>query len=179
MKIIAFAGSSSIASINKKLVKWVSSLFDGHEIEILDLNDYEVAIFNVDKEKSDGIPDPINLFSNKLATCDLILLSLAEHNGAYSAAFKNVFDWASRIPDTTVFHDKPIFLMATSTGKRGGSSVLEIAKNRFQFNGGKIVETFSLPSFNDNFKTEEGITNLELKEAILKKVASVKEAMSI
>lgn len=169
MKIIAFAGSSSSESINKKLVRWASTQFDA-EVELLDLNDFEVPIYSIDKEKANGIPASIKVFSEKLAEGDLILLSLAEHNGAYSSAFKNIFDWASRIPDTKAFHDKPMFLMATSPGARGGSTVLEIAKNRFQFNGGNVLETFSLPSFNENFNLEEGITNSELRESFNEKV---------
>jgi hypothetical protein len=53
--------------------------------------------------------------------------------------------------------------MATSPGGRGGASVLEIAKNAFPRFGAILKETFSLPSFNDNFDIEKGIiSNLEL-----------------
>lgn len=178
MKIIAFAGSTSKQSINKKLVTWVSTFFYEHDIEILDLNNYDVTVFSVDKQDENGFPPEIIRFSKKLAEADLILLSLAEHNGAYTAAFKNTLDWVSRIPDTTVFHDKPIFLMATSPGKRGGSSVLEIASNRFQFNGGKIIETFSLPSFNDNFEEGKGITHDEILYSLSQKIKSVKSKVA-
>jgi chromate reductase len=41
MKIIAFAGSNSRNSINKKLVTYASTLFTGAQVEILDLNDFE------------------------------------------------------------------------------------------------------------------------------------------
>lgn len=177
MKIIAFAGSSSRESINKKLVTWVSTQFEA-DVEILDLNDFEVPIYSIDKEKASGIPDKINTFSEKLAGCDLILLSLAEHNGAYSSAFKNVFDWASRIKDVSVFHNKPMFLMATSPGGRGGSTVLDIAKNRFEFNGGKVIETFSLPGFHDNFDTEKGITKMEYRTVLEQKLLVVKSALN-
>ena len=56
MKIVAFAGSSSKESINKKLVTYVAEQFPNVEKEILDLNDYEMPIFSVDREKHDGIP---------------------------------------------------------------------------------------------------------------------------
>jgi chromate reductase len=55
--------------------------------------------------------------------------------------------------------DKPVFLMATSPGKRGGSSVLEHANNIFPYRGAVVASSYSLPSFNDNFK--EGIANKE------------------
>ena len=58
MKIIAFAGSTSTTSINKKLVTYVSSFFNEHEIEILDLNDFEVDVYSVDKEKENILLTP-------------------------------------------------------------------------------------------------------------------------
>ena len=56
----------------------------------------------------------------------------------------------SRI-DGKLWSDKPMLLMATSPGARGGATVLEIAKGRFPYMGGNIVADFSLPSFDDNF----------------------------
>ena len=149
-KIIAFGASSSSTSINKKLATYAASLFENCLVEILDLNDYELPIYSTDKEQKDGIPQLAHDFYNKLGTADLIIISFAEHNGAYSAAFKNIFDWISRINGKT-FQEKPMLLLATSPGIRGGSSVLEIANKRFPFQGGIVKGSFSLPSFNDNF----------------------------
>lgn len=141
MKILAFAGSSSKNSINKKLAVFATTLFHkNNEISIIDLNDFEMPIFSEDKEKN-GIPLEAHNFVKHIDECDIVVLSLAEHNGAYSAAFKNIFDWASRIPKRTVFENKPILLMATSDGQRGGQFVLEMAKNRFPFNGGVVIDT--------------------------------------
>ena len=178
MKILAFAGSSSKNSINKKLVTHVSTLFNESEIILLDLNDFEVAIVSEDRLNESGVPDKIKTLAQHIDDTDLILLSLAEHNGAYSTAFKNVFDWLSLMKDRTVFQDKPIFLMATSPGARGGASVIEIAKNRFPFNGGNIIETFSLPTFYDTFKEDVGITNETLQEELNNKVKIILQDFS-
>ena len=89
-KIIAFGASSSSTSINKKLATYAASLFENCLVEILDLNDYELPIYSTDKEQKDGIPQLAHDFYNKLGTADLIIISFAEHNGAYSAAFKNI-----------------------------------------------------------------------------------------
>ena len=61
--------------------------------------------------------------------------------------------------------------MATSPGARGGASVLEIAKNRFPFQGAQVKGTFSLPSFYENFDVNNGIIQPEYKaqlEAIVR-----------
>ena len=166
MKIIAFAGSNSQHSINKKLVTYAASLFDNAEVEILDLNDFQMPLFSVDVEKEIGQHPLAKAFLAKISAADILVVSLAENNGNYSVAFKNVFDWCSRI-GAKVFQEKPMLLMATSPGVRGGSSVLDIAKNALPRYGGIIKATFSLPSFNDNFDVEkERISNQELDEKL-------------
>lgn len=162
MKIIAFGGSPSKNSINKKLATYAAGLFEKADVEVLDLNDFQMPLFSVDIEKEIGQHRLAKAFLDKIASADILVVSLAENNGNYSAAFKNVFDWCSRI-NGKVFQQKSMLLMATSDGKRGGASVLEIAKNAFPRYGADIKATFSLPSFYDNFDVEKGkISNVEL-----------------
>jgi chromate reductase len=166
MKIVAFAGSSSKNSINKRLAIYAAGLFDHKELDILDLNDYELPLFTVDREKEIGKPEIARAFLDKLASADVIVLSLAEHNGSFSTAFKNIFDWASR-QDKMVFANKPMLLLATSPGRGGGKHVLEVAQISMPRYGANIKATFSLPSFNENFNTEKGgISNSEYDEAL-------------
>lgn len=168
MKIIAFGASPSKKSINKRLATYASSLFENAEVEVLDLNAYQMPIFSVDVEEYIGKHPLAQMFLDKIASADILVVSLAENNGNYSAAFKNVFDWCSRI-QKRVFQDKPMLLMATSTGANGAVIVLGIAKNAFPFYGGNVKATFSLPSFDANFDSEKGeISNLELRKELQK-----------
>ena len=171
-KITAFGASNSKNSINKQLATYTASLFKNATVEILDLNDYEMPIYSIDYEKQHGFPQLAHDFYAKLGESDLVIISFAEHNGAYSTAFKNIFDWTSRI-NGKVFQGKPMLLLATSPGARGGSSVLEIAKDRFPRQDAKVVGSFSLPSFNDNFDSQIGITNEELKKQLLEIIDSI------
>lgn len=159
-KIIAFAGSNSKESINKKLAIYASGLISNAEITILDLNDFPLPLYGMDLENENGIPENAHKFIDILKTTDGIVLSLAEHNGAYTTVFKNLFDWLTRI-EGKMFFNKPMLLMATSPGGRGGATVLEIAKGRFPFHDANITNNFSLPFFGDNF-SEGKITNKEL-----------------
>ena len=165
-KIIAFGGSSSKNSINKQLAVYAANLFSNATVELLDLNDYEMPIYSVDREKENGIHPLAQQFYDKIGTADLLVISLAEHNGAYASAFKNILDWASRINNKT-FQQKPMLLLATSPGARGGSTVLEIATKRFPFQGADLKGSFSLPNFNENFDTVKGIINPELKNQLM------------
>jgi NAD(P)H-dependent FMN reductase len=170
MNILAFAASTSRSSINKQLVQYTSTLLDNHNVEIIDLNDYELPLFSEDKEKELGHPQLAKDFFKKIGDSDAVIISYAEHNGSYSAAYKNIFDWASRI-DSKVFQGKPMFLMATSPGPGGAGSVLAAATNSAPYFNGDVRGSLSVPSFYDNFDTEAGqVTNSEvdnkLKSAI-------------
>ena len=148
--IVAFAGSNSKNSINKDLATYTSSLVNEVRVSVLDLNDFELPIYGIDLENEHGIPDNAHKFLDLIKSSDGIVLSLAEHNGAYSTVFKNIFDWMSRI-ESNLWSNKPMLLMATSPGGRGGLSVLEIAKEKFPRMSANITSTFSLPFFHKNF----------------------------
>lgn len=161
-KIIAFAASSSSRSINRQLVSYAAGLLADVEVEILDLNDYELPLFSVDREDQLGQPDPAQAFLQKIENCDGIIISFAEHNGCYSAAYKNIYDWASRIK-SKVYQDKPMVLLATSPGGRGGKSVLELALNQVPRFGGQVRASLSVPMFAENFDSDSGaISNDEI-----------------
>lgn len=175
MKILAFAGSNSSTSINKQLVKFVLNSFRDEEINLIDLNDYLMPLFSVDIEKK-GFPEEAYQFLKNIEECDAIICSLAENNRSYSVAFKNIFDWASRI-NVKVFQDKPMLLMTTSPGGFGGGNVMAEASKFFPQFGAAIKETFSLPKFYDNFDVEKGILNPELLSEINSKIENFKNVL--
>ncbi|MEZ4797725.1 MAG: NAD(P)H-dependent oxidoreductase [Flavobacteriaceae bacterium] len=174
-KIIAFAGSNSKQSINKQLAVYAAGLVENVETKILDLNDFELPLFGVDLEVQIGQPENAHKFLNEMKSADGIIISLAEHNGAYSAVFKNLFDWMSRIEGKT-FLGKPMLLMAASPGGRGGQSVLAIAKDRFPRHNANIIAEFSLPNFKDNFSNDK-VVNTELNTELIKKVEQFRKAL--
>ncbi len=174
--VITFAGSNSKNSINKQLAEYTANQIDDVNVKVLDLNDFELPLYGMDYEIAHGIPDNAQRFLDIIKSSDAIVLSLAEHNGAYAAAFKNIFDWMSRI-DNKLWNEKPMLLMATSPGGRGGSTVLEIAKGRFPYMGANIVAEFSLPSFGQNF-SDGKITNSDLNNQHLLAIEKLKEAIN-
>ncbi|MDN3644302.1 NAD(P)H-dependent oxidoreductase [Lutimonas halocynthiae] len=149
--IITIGGSTSKLSINKQLAEYAGSLVEGVEVVNLDLNDYDLPLYSIDIENETGFPKDLKKLNALVEETDGIVLSLAEHNGAYSAAFKNAFDWLSRI-EGKVWRNKPMLLLSTSPGPRGGQSVMELALSRFPFNGGNITGSMTFPSFGQNFK---------------------------
>ncbi|KQR92644.1 NADPH-dependent FMN reductase [Chryseobacterium sp. Leaf180] len=177
MKIFAFAGSNSSTSINRELVKFALKSFSEHEINFINLNDFEMPVFSVDREKN-GFPEEAKKFLSEIAASDIIICSLAEHNRSYSAAFKNIFDWASRI-DVKVFQNKPMLLMSTSPGGYGGGNVMAEAQKFFPMFGADVKETFSLPKFYENFDLENGVINPEMLKDLQDKIERFKSATAL
>ena len=180
MKILAIAGSNSDLSINKQLVTYATTLFENAEVEIVDMNDFEMPIYKHQKEVENGVPQEAKDLAAKIDGADVLLISLSEHNGTYSTAFKNVFDWTSRIKERAVWNEVPMLLMATAPGARGGLGVLEAAEKRFPLHGGNIVDTFTLPFFNDNFdKSAQKISNEEKDSELRAKIQKISAIESI
>jgi chromate reductase len=141
------------------LATYAASLVADATVEIIDINDYEMPLFSQDKEEILGQPDAAKAFYAKLGQADAIIISFAEHNGSYTAAYKNLFDWTSRI-DQKLFQNKPMVLLATSPGPSGANTVLSAATGSAPYFAGDVKASLSVPSFFDNFDSEkQEITN--------------------
>lgn len=148
MKILAFAASNSRNSINRALVDHAAaSILPGilHDatVELLDLNDYEMPIYSIDREREFGIPAEAREFFGRIGAADALLVSFAEHNGFVTAAWKNVFDWMSRI-ETKVWQGKPMVILAASPGSRAGARVLASQVSSAPRFGGEVRSSFGI-----------------------------------
>lgn len=174
--VVALGASSSKNSINRKLANYAAKCVSNSSVDLLDLNDFEMPVYSIDRETENGFPEEAVQFKKHIKDSDAIVISFAEHNGSYSAAFKNVFDWISRY-EKNVWEDKPMFLLATSPGARGGSTVLEMAFNKFKRMNSNTVVSFSLPSFYENFDEENGITDISLSDSFRLQLALFESAI--
>ena len=156
MKILAFAASNSRQSINGQLVRHACNVLTTEialdaQIEFLDLNDYEMPIYSIDREKASGIPEAAQAFYNKIGSVDALIISFAEHNGAYTVAFKNVYDWASRI-NAKVYQGKRLLALSASPGRRGGANVLALATGAAPRFGADLRAQMSVGPFGEVFQ---------------------------
>eukprot|EP00903_Cladosiphon_okamuranus_P000819 g817.t1 len=166
MKIVAFGASISKNSINKTLSAYVAGLVADAEIDVLDLTDFELPLFSVDKEEEIGQPQAAQDFLARIAAADALVISFAEHNASYTAGYKNLFDWASRI-DLKVFQGKPAIYLSASPGKGGAANVLAAAKGSASHFGADLKASVSIPSFFDVFDFDTNrITDPSLQQAL-------------
>ncbi len=170
-KILAIGASNSNHSINRQFANYVASSIENAEVTLLDLNDFDIPVFGVDLEAEIGSPEPAQRFKQLIRDSDGVVLSLAEHNGSYSVAFKNLMDWTSRI-EGKLWEGTPMLLLSTSPGRRGGMNVLSTAAASFPHMGATIAGQFSLPLFRENFDSESGVTDANLSAALAEQVSN-------
>lgn len=151
IKILAIGGSNSKKSINTAFATYIASQVADAEVTVLNWEGITLPLFGVDLQDEIGIPEAAQDFLNQIKEADGIVLSVAEHNGNITAAFKNLWDWASRL-EQKVWMNKPMFLASTSPGGRGAKSAIETIEKIMPHYGGNVVARMSLPLFNENLK---------------------------
>lgn len=126
-KILAFAGSTRVASLNKRIVHIASegARAAGAEVTVIDLRDFPLPLFDEDLETADGLPRHAKRFKELLKEHDGFLIASPEYNSSISGVLKNAIDWASRVetkdePALVCFRGKTAALMSASPGGLGG-----------------------------------------------------------
>ena len=171
MRILAFAASTSRNSINRALVdhaagRILSDVLPNATVEFIDLNDYEMPIYSIDRERELGIPAEAREFFGKIGAADALLVSFAEHNGFVTAAWKNVFDWMSRI-ETKVWQGKPMVILAASPGSRAGARVLASQESSAPRFGGEVRSSLGIGEWSKAWDAEaKALTRHEDTEAL-------------
>lgn len=160
MKLLAFGASNHGASINAAFAKLAAERFRTEhqpdaEIEFLDLNDYEMPIYSIDRENAGGVHQLAQEFFNKIGDADALIVSFPEYNGSYSSAWKNIHDWMSRIA-MKIYQDTPMVAMAATPGPRAGAGVLHAVETSALFFGADLRGTVGVGTWGEAFDPATG-----------------------
>ena len=164
-KILAFTGSNHSKSINRQLLKFALELMDKRNFESteIDLRDYLPIMLSIDEEKQNGLPKETIELYKLMQDFDGFVIASPEHNSSVPAFLKNITDWLSR-KELKFFHEKPVLLLSTSQGGRGGKTNLAVLESVYsKMFTAKITGTYSLPSFSQNFQDGKIVNEEELK----------------
>ena len=153
-KILTVSASNSKNSINRTLLELASSKVVGHEVAMLDIRDYPMPFFSLDREESEGHPEAAKQIRALFAEYDAFIIASPEHNGGMPAEFKNLIDWVSRLGDlqNPMFATKkPVLLLSTSPGPNGGATNIQTLTQLMPWWGADVKGLYSLGSFFDYF----------------------------
>lgn len=142
VKVVAFAGSLRKDSFNAQLAKvaGLAALNAGAEVEVVNLADYDIPLFNEDLEKQQ-VPVGVAALKQKIAAADALLVASPEYNGSISGVLKNALDWLSRseADQKPAFRDTTVGLLSTSPGGLGGIRGLAHVRDIFVGMGSLVL----------------------------------------
>ena len=119
LRILAFAGALRAGSYNRKLLAVaVGAIGDRATIDLLDLRDVPLPLYDGDVETRDGLPESARRLKARIAAADALLISTPEYNNSIPGTLKNAVDWASRGGDNP-FRGRTALLMGASPGAYG------------------------------------------------------------
>lgn len=186
IKILAFAGSGRKDSVNKKVIAVAvkGAREAGASVTVVNLEDFDMPIFNEDLEAEQGMPEGAQAFKELMISHDGFLISSPEYNSSYSGLFKNAIDWASRKTGDekpmAAYRGKVAAIMAASPGSLGGMRVLVVLRMLMENVGTMVLpnqkavsNAFSIFDDEGNItdeKTEKALKNLgkELVDTLTK-----------
>lgn len=131
IRILAFAGSTREASLNKKLAKNAAAAAEaaGASVTWIDLRDYPIPLYDGDWEERYGQPPAALRLRALFQKHDALLVASPEYNGFFPPLLKNTFDWLSRPYNDeerhASFKHKPVLLLAATRGESGGARGLK------------------------------------------------------
>ncbi len=143
--------SNSSKSINRTLLDVVSEKIPHHQLTRVEVGDYAMPIFSSDIEEQQGFPETVKQVKALFDQHDAFIIASPEHNGSMPAVFKNFIDWLSRINETPMFAKKPVLLLSTSPGTRGGATNLQNLTHIMPYWGADVRDSFSVGSFYQNY----------------------------
>ena len=167
--MLVFVGSNSSKSINVQLTKAVLKELNIQN-EYVDLKALDIPLFSEDLEHEIKAPKGILFLKEQIEAKEHVFIATNEHNSNLSAFFKNILDWLSR-SDVKFLKDKKVFILSASEGRRGGLGANEKLQGLVRQFGCEVFESFTFPSFSQNFDKElQQVTNEEFLTEIQQKL---------
>lgn len=125
--IIAFAGSARRESLNARVLRVAAegAVEAGAEVQVVDLADYPMPLYDGDLERDQGLPAAAGELKAVFRAGDGFLIASPEYNSSITPLLKNTIDWVSRAesddePGLVAYRGKVAALLSASPGRLGG-----------------------------------------------------------
>ncbi len=183
IKLLVISGSLREQSYNKVVAKFSEkylSSFDNVNIELIDIKNYNIPLYNWDLENKNGLPIDVQKLKRKFESSDGYIVLSPEYNGSYSGVLKNIIDWLSRSENgdaslLSSFRNKNAMIGSVSPSRRGGIRCL--VKLRMLLNDLFVdvsPDEISISVANEKI-TEGLITDKKLEDYLILKLNKFKE----
>lgn len=135
--LIAFSGSLRKDSFNTKVLRALPAVApEGVNIALFDIS--ELPLYNQDLD-GETVPDIVAALRTAVAEADGVIIATPEYNHAYSAATKNLIDWASRPFMKGPIIGKKSMVIAVTPGPGGAVHGAQATTDLLTMLGGTVV----------------------------------------
>lgn len=159
MKIFLMACSQRKASFNKKLIHNCKLLLKEHELDIANMEDYDMPGYNGDIEENSGVPENAHKLAKRVIAADKVILAVPEYNYSIPGVFKNIIDWMSRMRPMP-WKDKKVLIINASPSIRGGHNSFWHTQHTLLGLGAHIFPSlFNLSFAHEQFDQDDKLTD--------------------
>jgi chromate reductase len=169
--IVAFAGSLRRESFNRRLLPAAveGARGAGAQVQVIDLADYPLPLFNQDEEARDGLPPNARKLKDLFKASGGLLLACPEYNGSITPLLKNTLDWVSRQDGaesgSVPYRQKVVGLVSASAGRWGGMRGLRHVREVLTVLGCVVLpEQYSLSGADKAFDAQGGIVDDKVRK---------------
>ncbi len=132
VSLVFLSGSTRKGSFNTQVMQAAAKIAadEGAQVEVIDLNDYPMPLFNQDLEAEEGAPETVIALKEKFRAADGMFISTPEYNSTTPPLLKNTIDWLSRPSNDNeaplaCFQNKSAAIVSASPGGWGGMRALD------------------------------------------------------
>jgi len=157
VKVLVFAASLRAGSFNKKLAALAARVAarSGALVDHAAMRDFDVPLYDEDREKAEGIPSGAEELKRRLLECDAFILASPEYNGSMPGTIKNLIDWTSRFRPQP-FDGRHGLLMSASPSLAGGNRGLWALRMPLEHLGARLFpDMFSLAMAHKAFDADD------------------------
>jgi len=135
--LIAFSGSLRKDSFNTKVLRALPAVApEGINIALFDIS--ELPLYNQDLD-GETVPEIVAALRAAVAEADGVIIATPEYNHSYSAATKNLIDWASRPFLKGPIIGKKSMVVAVTPGPGGAVHGAQATTDLLTMLGGTVV----------------------------------------
>ena len=120
-KILGICGSLRIDSYNRRLLEAATEALPDAEWTIARIRG--IPPYDADLEAR-GLPPAVDRLKMEISEADAVVIATPEYNHSIPGVLKNAIDWASRPAMRSPFVDKPVLMLAATTGRGGAKRAL-------------------------------------------------------
>ena len=165
VRLLVFGASLREGSMNDRLASLASIVVaeKGGLADRAVMKDFECVPYDLDAERSTGLPPGAQALRDKLLATDGFMIASPEYNASMPGILKNTIDWVSRFRPQP-FNGKQAFLMAASPSMTGGKVGLWALRQPLEHLGARVYpDMFALAQAHHAFDASGRIADSKLQ----------------